>query len=200
MKHILVTAISILFCLSVSAQINYDDIAEKTCKCLKSKNFKDKTKKEIEMELGLCMISAANSSGAKINLSDDSFMEKLGEEIGLRMVNICPDDFMKIYSVETKDGKTLLDEYVPDDASISVSGTVSKVSGDELLFIHVKELSGKEHKVLLLNYVANVDAYLDDPSKLVGKKVKISYLEKEYYSMKFKEYVKLKEVSSINFE
>lgn len=190
-------------CLTVfgQAQINYKGIAEKTCSCIKGKDFSGKSKNEMQMDLGLCMIKAMGDLDVQIDSKEEGFMERVGGEVGKLMISICPNDFMKILNAETKEGSTLMDDIVNEgDEKIQISGSIVKVMNDDMLYIVVKTATNKEVKVLILNHVDNIDSYVETPEKLVGKKVNIQYAEKEYYISKFKEFVKIKELVKLNFE
>ena len=90
---------------SVSAQDAVDIIAEKSCSCLKNTDTKAGIK-EIETQLGLCMIKEAAPYEKElkkkyhIDMSnlDGNSGEELGKLIATKMLAKCPDQMARLAS------------------------------------------------------------------------------------------------------
>jgi hypothetical protein len=204
MKQLFILVIMCFSFQTLSAQDKIDQLAEKTCECLKTKNFKNKTKEEIEMELGFCMISEAQKLHIDMNLKDESSMEKFGEKVGLRMATICPESFIKYLSQETKDGSTLMSDYLKEDktaASIQkITGTITKFTKDDLAYLFIKTTEGREVKLIVLEYFTNADKLIESSKDFINKKATIEFKEVEYYLPRIGEFVKMKEITSLSIE
>ena len=204
MKHLFILVIMCFSFQTLSAQDKIDQLAEKTCECLKTKNFKNKTKDEIEMELGFCMISEAQKLHIDMNLKDESSMEKFGEKVGLRMAAICPESFIKYLSQETKDGSTLMSDYLKEDKTSSstqkITGTITRFTKDELAYLFVKTSEGREIKLMVLEYFTNADKLIENSKDFINKKATIEFKEVECYLPRIGEFVKLKEMTSLSID
>lgn len=203
-KHLFILVIMCFSFQTLSAQDKIDQLAEKTCECLKTKNFKNKTKDEIEMELGFCMISEAQKLHIDMNLKDESSMEKFGEKVGLRMATICPESFIKYLSQETKDGSTLMSDYLKEDKTSSstqkITGTITRFTKDELAYLFVKTSEGREIKLMVLEYFTNADKLIENSKDFINKKATIEFKEVECYLPRIGEFVKLKEMTSLSID
>lgn len=197
MKQLIILVTLFFSYQTIYSQDKKEILAEKTCECLKTKNFEHKNKEEIQMELGLCMLTEAKKLKIEIDLKDNSSIEKLGEEVGLKMAVICPESFVKYLSQEAKDGSSLMDDYKENK---KINGIITKFTKDDLAYLFVKTAEGREVKLILLEYFINAENLIEQPKELVNKKVSIEYKEVEYYLPRIGEFVKMKEIKSLTFD
>lgn len=181
--------VCISFVLTAQEDI-YKIIATETCECITKKNVDVKNRSEVEMALGLCMMESFQAHEVDIDVSDEQAMTKFGEKVGMKMAPICPTVFASFIG----------DEEPEEPSAIELSGTVKSIETGEFLFLVFKESSGKEHKLLWLRYFPGSDDFKDEPKKLVGKKMTITYQEMECFFPKLKAYYNAKEILSLKLD
>jgi hypothetical protein len=191
MKKLIILNLFLFVAMSVSAQDDiHKKIAAETCDCVTKKNIDTSKRSEVEMALGLCMLQSIQANQVDIEVSDEMAMSRFGEKVGLQMAPICPDLF-KVFMTED----AFEEEEEPQEVqTIQLTGKVKAIESGDLVYIVLKEDSGKEHKLLWLRYFSGSDDFKDDPKKLIGKKITISYQEIECYFPKLKGYYNAKEI------
>ncbi len=167
----------------------YRTLAIETCECISKRKMDMTKRKEVEMALGLCMLESAQRNNMDLEMTDSEAMRKLGEKVGIQMAPICPD----VFSAFIEQGKDETDV-------LSLSGKIKSVEEKDFLFITLKENGGKEHKLIWLRYFPGSDEFQEDPKKLVGKHVSITYQEIECYLPKAKLYYNNKEITSLQID
>jgi hypothetical protein len=178
----------------------YKTIAKETCDCLAKKNFdyKKAGKAEIQMALGLCMMESAQRSNLTIDPTNMQQMTELGQKIGLQMAPICPE----VFQAFTEDAEKLMgqEEEEEDPEFFTLSGKVKSVEEKDFFYINVKESTGKENKFIWLYYFDGSDEFKDDPKKLIGKDVTITYMLLEVLQPKSKVYYNLNVISGLEIK
>jgi hypothetical protein len=186
--------VCVLFCsaLVVAAQAqDLDKVAEQTCECMKKKDPSKIEASMLQAEMGLCLIEAAQEQGLDMDFSNADAMRSLGEKVGIKMASICLENLMKFA------GQDIGGDRVNEEM---VEGTVKSVETGDLVFIVLKETSGRESKFIWLRYFEGSDEFVENPKKLAGKNVVITYAEIEYYVPKAKDYFKQKELKSLKIK
>ncbi len=211
MKNTLLCLFLLCFTYSmVKAQSKNEikSVAKSTCACLKNKNFENKTKDEIQMELGVCMIASANEKKLKFDFNDYESGRQFGEKVGAEMVSICPDLFLKIMTKEGTDGKSMLDDSTEkskksetvNESYLEISGRVTRVENKEMMYVYVEDDTKNEKKFLILSNFANAENFINNHTKYIGTKITVYYKEVEYFSPKANEFAKQKEITGLAFE
>lgn len=181
-------------------------VAKDVCEELASKNLSGKSMDELEMEMGLSFMPVLMKHKDALekelggNVTDQSGMEKLSQEIGLRLVTECPA-FLKIMSgmdPSAMNRPTKVPVIMGGGASIK--GTLLKVVPGELTHLLVKDSKGKTVKIWWMDYFDGSDDMADNPQKMINKKVKVDYTEKEVYNATLKQYIKIKVATGVSFE
>lgn len=139
--------------------------------------------------MGLCLLESAQATGMELDMSDAGAMRSLGEKVGMQMAGICPE----VFSSFMEDGGGQEEE----SEMVTITGKVKSVDDGDFLTISLKEDSGKEHKLMWLRYFPGSDEFQDDPKKLVGKRVEITYQSLECYQPKAKIYYNNKEITNL---
>ncbi|MBL0328971.1 MAG: hypothetical protein IPP64_06050 [Bacteroidetes bacterium] len=187
MKRILVVAFLFFSVNTIFAQDFMDKIVKKTCECLD--NISDTLPEDrFNMELGLCMLDAANPYKKQIKKeygidleNIDTEGERLGRIIGLKMAGACPNSLVKITN------RVKVDEPPPVD-ELSVVGTVTKIEDDLFVVISLKDELGKITKYYWLGFIETANDLTGSYSSLQGKSIRITYINQEYFEPKLKEY------------
>lgn len=191
MKKILLVLIGFTVAAAVTAQ-DIDKIAQLSCDCIAKKDFSAIPKEQVEMTLGLCILEATKAADFEFDATDVEASTKFGEKVGMNMVTKCPEVFGMLTQYMSDDEEEAVEEVLE-----SSTGKVKSVDIGEFVTVTVKESSGKEVKYLWLRYFQGSDDYTQQPKKLVGKEVTISYREIECFMPKVGGYFKQKEIASM---
>lgn len=190
MKKFTFTFLFIALAVSVMAQEDlYKTVAKETCECVTKRNIDVNKRSEVEMALGLCMLESIQTHKIDIQITDENAMGKFGEQVGLQMAPLCPELFKAFMADEAEEVET-----------IELTGKIRSIESGEFLYVILKEDSGKEHKLLWLRYFSGSDDFKNDPKKLIGKNVTVTYQNLECYIPKSKEYYNNKEILDMKFQ
>lgn len=198
MKNTLII-FAILLSMFVNAQESIlDKGAIKTCEYLNSEaiiglDLSDKTAK-----LGVFLITYYMDNkkefikeGHEIELSESGGSE-LGEKIGMKMFNYCPDVVMALAGDDESDA---IDEQSRDYAA---EGDITSISGTDFNYVHLKNVNGKMEKFLWFqNFIGSEK--LMNLNKVKNKKVRITFIKTECYSPKLQEYIIMKQIKEVEF-
>jgi hypothetical protein len=184
---------AILFACSFAASVAFaqtevelESIAKLTCECVTGKNLDFKNRKEVEIQLGLCLLEAAGKH--KIDFSSGtSEVESLGEKVGLKMATKCPSVFASFANTEEESPTNL----------IEITGKIKSVELTDIGTLILKEDSGKEHRLVWVTYFSGSDDFVGDPKKLLSKGVTISYETLDIFFPKSKSYVTSKVIKGL---
>ncbi len=181
------------------AQKNYmDAIVNDACGCLE-KVSTDLNTDQTTLELGLCIIEAALPYKEQIladygiNLENmDTEGGKLGNLIGVKMASVCPKLLVALSEQATEDKE----DDTPKERFFS--GQVTKINTDLFVNFTIKNEEGKSLKFYWLTFIKANDGMLQDYEKLKGKKVRIMYLQQEFFDPKIEEYRYFNVITSLS--
>ncbi|MDI5888395.1 MULTISPECIES: hypothetical protein [Flavobacterium] len=193
--------ILIVLCNSVSySQDIFDVIGKETCECLNAKkiDYFKMNKKEMQTQVGVCMIQSYSShlsefkSEDKISFDDEKGMQNLGEKVAMKMMVSCPEIIMEM-------GKRSIDE----DDSIEevkeiafIEGEVTEIKTEQFITLQVKDKNGRNFSFLLLDYFETASLLTNNE---INKKdsIKVSYTEIELFDPKNKEFRYFKVITDL---
>jgi hypothetical protein len=146
-------------------------------------------------KIGLAMIPVITKYSEEIKkelgieLNDQEDYKKIGELIGQDAALTCPK-----FRVMTQN---MLDNQLEKtDATETLEGTfVGLDNSGTLAVLRMKDASGREQKIFWMEYFEGSDTLIKTPELLKNKKVSITYIEREIYEPKIKDYVKVKVVT-----
>nr|WP_315232769.1 hypothetical protein [uncultured Flavobacterium sp.] len=193
--------ILIVLCNSVSySQDIFDVIGKETCECLNAKkiDYFKMNKKEMQTQVGVCMIQSYSSHLSefkqedKISFDDEKGMQNLGEKVAMKMMVSCPEIIMEM-------GKRSIDE---DDSTEEVKeiafieGEVTEIKTEQFITLHVKDKNGRNFSFLLLDYFETASLLTNNE---INKKdsIKVSYTEIELFDPKNKEFRYFKVITDL---
>lgn len=193
--------ILIVLCNSVSySQDIFDVIGKETCECLNAKkiNYFKMNKKEMQTQVGVCMIQSYSSHLSefkpedKISFDDEKGMQNLGEKVAMKMMVSCPEIIMEM-------GKRSIDE---DDSTDEVKdiafieGEVTEIKTEQFIILQVKDKNGRNFSFLLLDYFETASLLTNNE---INKKdsIKVSYTEIELFDPKNKEFRYFKVITDL---
>ncbi|RKS13992.1 hypothetical protein [Flavobacterium sp. 120] len=193
--------ILIVLCNSVSySQDIFDVIGKETCECLNAKkiDYSKMNKKEMQTQVGVCMIQSYSSHLSefkpedKISFDDEKGMQNLGEKVAMKMMVSCPEIIMEM-------GKRSIDE----DDSIEevkdiafIEGEVTEIKTEQFITLQVKDKNGRNFSFLLLDYFETASLLTNNE---INKKdsIKVSYTEIELFDPKNKEFRYFKVITDL---
>ncbi|MEM6720086.1 MAG: hypothetical protein AAF611_12250 [Bacteroidota bacterium] len=205
MKKISILFILLCFTVStVNAQKGKDskdavleDVTNDVCNCISGKVKQGISQKDIEVQLGLCLIKSYGKFKDRIDkymnitFDDPRSMELFGQEIGMKMISLCPDTFMTFAKDMIEEE---VDTYRPSkraSASASavtlVSGEVTKLTRDQFNVVSFRDSNKRTYKFLWMEYFDGQEL-LNDMRNLKRKQVEISFENKEMYDPKLEDY------------
>lgn len=172
-----------------------DKIAKETCECIAAKNINLETAKpkDLKMQLGLCVMQSYSLNKDKLPknkrlaLENDNQMEEFGSEVGLKMINYCPDILIALGKNELEEEKN----DVVDVLSLTSTGVLIERKVDGFLTIRIKEESGRINDFILVKNFENAFLVSDDVLK-VNTKVKVEFYYEDVYDSKLNKFVNSK--------
>ncbi|AGC78209.1 hypothetical protein LX97_02993 [Nonlabens dokdonensis] len=194
MKKLTILLLVFITSTIVNAQ-KFDDavvteLSDKVCECLKTKG-KIETKAQAELELGTCMLSAYSKNQEYFDKNGANFLEgdnaeKLGEQIGIKLVGFCPESLPLFMLFADEFADEMESESDNNEENIIITGKITKVENDKFKSFEIKDENGRKRNVLWLTYVDN-DQLLEDAVK--GKKTyQFTALELDIYDPRIGEY------------
>lgn len=192
-KHFLAILLGAMLPAVAFAQKTLRDIlAEEFCVELNKKEFPKVWDESSIQLLGSAMLPTITAHAEEIkqqlgiDLDSEAGMEEIGTVIGSYAVSSCP----KFKDMMEKMMQPKVDEVMTAD---SYEGKFLGLdTGGKFAFLRVEDTNGREQKVWWLEYFPGSEAIVKSPKSWVGKRVKITYVEREVYEAQLKEYIKIK--------
>ncbi|MBP7512316.1 MAG: hypothetical protein KA981_10315 [Bacteroidia bacterium] len=193
-KKIVFTLVGILILTFSRAQDVLDSISVHSCECISLLDLKNMPKEKLTIELGLCMMKAAQpyekqlkqSYGIDMKKVDRGDGEKLGRLVGLKMASSCATFTDLITKITSDEAETS-----------SIDGTITDFVTEQFVSIVIKDSDGRDQKIIWLEYFKNSEKLLTNGK---NKNVTIEYQERELYNPKFNDYIKYKVATGIRFD
>lgn len=186
----------------VFSQSYKDKISAEMCTCAKEMKTEAKTSKQIEFELGICMMKIAMPYRDEImrdfnidlrnDIGKEDKMIKLGETFGMIIINDCPEIFQKIMPASYFDDE---DPYSKEVKMLN--GVISKIEKNDFVIFHI---TGDNRVLTKLHWVSKIESNLDLPVEfqgLQGKRVNVSYHATEIFDPKFNQYRSVNMITSL---
>lgn len=175
-------------------------LAKKTCECVEARKLSDSLSAEnFQTEMGLCIFKEYSSNvalGEKVYgkiVGNDSLAEKLGEEVGLKMISECPDTFKKLVNayLVTKTEETPQPVFNP-----SLLGKVNEIKKGDFIVLSLTDSSKRIHNFIFLMPFEGADLLINNTLKK-NDEVEVKYFEEEFYDPKLKDYKYYKILQSL---
>jgi len=193
MKKILLLALGLISTEVWSQQTGMEKIALSTCECVSEKNMEGKTREEIEMQFGFCLLGSVSQhkkefdeiyKGKSVMEID---MEKFGEEIGMNMAIVCPEILMQIDFGVFDEEETL-------EISIEL-GKIKSIEKKQFNIVNLEVGDGSVLKFLWLWDFEGSELLIKNQYK--NKWVNIYYYDYPLYDPDKKAYVNYKVIEGI---
>ena len=199
MKKIFLIAITILSFNNARSQEILTTVTKEVCSCTEGKKelIKTATPENLKLQLGLCILTSYTNHKTEIIaqygeiMSKDGAMEKLGEDIGMKMVEVCPDVLMSIASAggfnntadEVKQTKT-------------IEGEITDIKTEQFVNVQVKDKNSRVYNFTFLNYFDTASLFTANEIKKKDK-ISVTYNETELYDTKEKEFRYFKVITKL---
>jgi hypothetical protein len=204
-RMVLITG-TLLLAITAQAQTGKDSlmkvVTKDVCDELSKKDFTGKSMDDMQMEMGMAFMPVMMRHQEALekqfggSIMNKETIEKVAQEIGMRLMVDCPD-FFKMMS-----GSGMMQAEGPKISTSlneSIKGTLVKVVPGEMTHLLVRDAKGKTVKIWWMDYFDGSDEMADNPQRMANKKATITYTEKEVYSAALKQYVKIKVATGIKF-
>lgn len=184
MKNLFLS-VCLVVATTAMAQDGINIVANETCQCVTE--IKAKGEAITQMQLGLCMVKSYTANKSKfppemqVALTDSEKFENVAAQVGIKMVEICPDVIMAF--AESDDAS----EEVEEEADIIVSGQVTEIRTEQFITVEMKDDKGKKYSMLMMFFFDTASVLTEGKLKK-GDKVTASYTEIELYDPKMKEF------------
>lgn len=175
-------------------------LAKKTCECVEARKLSDSlSATNFQTEMGLCIVKEY-SSNAELSekmygkiIGNDSLAEKLGEEVGLKMITECPDTFKKLVNAYLED-KT--EEAPAPVFNPSLLGKVMEIRKGDFIVLALMDSSKRTHNFIFLMPFEGADLLISNSIKK-NDQVEVKYFEEEFYDPVLKDYKYYKVLQSL---
>lgn len=212
--------IIILFLFTISFSFAQDKkkeelvqkVTKNTCECVSKGEIK---KDKVKIGLGICLIEAMNAHKTellkvyKTDKLNKDLIEKVGEDVGEEMMDVCPEILELIMSDE-KFVQEIISDYSKKESNISnkisveevieedlnITGVFTETKIESYLYIIVKEDSGRINNFILLNNFDN-SFLITDKVLLKNDKVKVHYYITELYDFKLNKFLTFKIITNL---
>ncbi|RJE74080.1 hypothetical protein [Reichenbachiella sp. MSK19-1] len=182
MYKFLLTTLLIFVLSNTFAQKYMDNILSKSCECV-DKVSTDLPMQEFNLQLGLCMIEAAQPYKKQLmkdydidleNIDSNGQGEKLGRTIGVKMATTCPNTLMRLTNKMTA-------PETETTTNVEAVGTVSHIDRELFVVFTLKDSYDKEVKYYWLSAVESPINLDQNYPSLLGKDVSIIYETQELF-------------------
>lgn len=198
MKKSLLAFFFSFFFISANSQDILEIVAKEVCSCTnaKSSDLKKANPSQLQMELGLCIMTSYSAHEKDITekygnvMEADDAMEKLGRDVGLKMVSSCPDVLMAIAESSSEQEVSEEDEY------LTVEGKIVEIKSEQFLTVSVRDKSGRTHQMMVLTFFEDSNLLTENKLKK-NDSVSVDYWEQEFYDVKAKDFRYYKVIQGI---
>jgi len=199
MKKITFTLLLSLVFFTTNAQEIIDVVTQEVCTCIETQKakFSALPPDKLKVQLGLCMIGGYTAHKDKVMaaygnvMENEEAMNKFGEDIGMKMITVCPETLMSIAGAADTSG-----EITSSAEVLSIEGKVTEIKNEQFTTILVKDKNGRVYSFIVLNYFDSASLIIGDELKK-NASVAIKYSEVELYDNKAKEFRFYKVISGI---
>ena len=171
--------------------------ANHTCECIEGKM--DDSSVPLEMKLGNCRVQFISNDVARyekhfgeLNFADQQGMTRIGEQLGVAMMPICPDVMMSL--VEGAGGMV---ESAEEPVQNTVSGRITKVGSETFVTLTVKTDNGPELKLLWLDYFPGEELLNVKASDISDQEFRFTYDTLDLHNGKTGEYQSWRVIRSV---
>lgn len=179
-----------------------DDIAQQACECISEMDGEMLRTEEGATQMGICMLVEAQKYSRKIkrdfgldmsNIGENG--EQLGEIVGMRMVQFCPEALIAMAEYTSQDNEVNSD---PEHEQFKkLSGEIVGIEDTQFVIFTVEDENGKRTRLVWMESFPNEFGLEDNYMGLKNEEVIVNYVAREYYDPRISQYRKFKVLQSI---
>lgn len=128
-----------------------------------------------------------------VEFSDNGAMDKIGSDIGVNLMKQKCDGFMQLAIKMADKGNA------EATTTQTTSGAFKRIDNKGFNYIVIADNTGSQKSFLWLREFAGSDKFTGITTRLLNKKIKITWQEMEVYLPVAKGYYKVKEITAIDF-
>ncbi|MBD3580961.1 hypothetical protein [Flavobacterium selenitireducens] len=183
--NFVLAAVFVSFTGFVQGQDVMKAIGDDSCACISE--LRKSGQEVTDMQLGLCIVKSYNARKSQlppekqVSLSDSEAFEAIAAEIGIKMVETCPDFIMDMADDNINETSEAA------EARHSMNVQITDVKSEQFVTITAKDENGRQHSLLMLEYFGTASLFTEGKVKK-GDKITIAYKEVELYDPKMKEF------------
>lgn len=161
-------------------------VARETCECIEEKKSKsgDLAGDDLTSTLGICMVKSYSDHVSefknKVEFTDKDGMTNLGKEVGVKMLEFCPNVILELGKQDKGDADA-------EEEDIYVSGEVIDIKIEQFVTLQIKDQKGRNYTFLLLDYFDTASLLTNNEVKKKDK-LNVGYTEIELFDTKTKEF------------
>jgi hypothetical protein len=172
-------------------------IGIETCECVNKKNLdlSAADSNKIQLEFGLCILESYSNHKSEsdillnVSLNDESSLEKLGEQVAIKMMTNCPDQIMALANGFEEDTQSNND--------FVVTGKIMNIEKNQFNIIEFKDNANRVHKLLWLEYFEG-EHFLHSNNDFKNLDLEVSYYESEMFDPVIMEYRNFKVITKLS--
>ena len=130
-----------------------------------------------------------------INIFHVDEASDFADRFGMTLTKRCPLFLQLMLRIEKAD----LDDYRQEEEG-SIEGTLVRFEGKEVIYFILKDDDEREHKLLWLGYFWGSENFYHNRNRMIGKRYRIQYKEKSYFSPDSNGYEWVKEITDLDFK
>jgi hypothetical protein len=208
MKKIIL-ALTICVSLNTLAQNSKEELLTKmsneACVAFEKVDITSLNKDNYQQELSLILIPimSDNMDAIKkyydIETPTEENFRKIGMDLGMKLAATCKKfmEFSISIAQESLSKKTPVPAKKEKLQTTELTATLTAYTPADIAFITVKDAKGKMQKLYWMEYFENADNFMANMKKYIGKKITITYAERDVFDAAKKTYKSIKVIAGI---
>lgn len=156
MKRLFLLVIIFVNAISYSQDV-LQVIGNESCECLAAKklDYSKLSKAELQAQVGVCIIQSYTNHVSefkaedKVSFDDTAGMRKLGEQVAIKMLVVCPETIMKLGEKAIEEQQDIVEE---EKADSFIEGEVTEMKTEQFISLFIKDKNGRNYNFILLDY------------------------------------------------
>jgi len=169
------------------------------CDCLSKADLnKVNTQADFQELLVPCIFSGMGEKVMQQILENPENGEELGKKIGMNLVAMGCEPFLKLsMKIAAARKDNLRRDNVESDV-LKEAGVVLSFEERDFIYLKIKLSNQRDYEFLYFNYIPKSDEWIKNPGLLKGKKVAVQWKETEVFLSKIRQFVKIKVLTQLD--
>lgn len=180
------------------AQDVYDTMAIESCNCITAKRPNPETTPPAELRADFvsCFFQSFTTHMEEVNklekidMGNETQMEKLGETVAMRMLSHCPNHLVALgQAIEGQ-------EEASEVKYTTVQGKITEIRTEQFITLVMKDKSNRTHNLMLMDFFESASLITENKIKK-NDEISATFSEIEMYDPKLKEFRYFKVLSEL---